>query len=263
MHSRSLSGVWMCGLFAIAVLTGEKSLPTQSRASSHSALCVSSKDSLSGRPIAHAQVRMGRVGWFVSDTHRDRLWFAYTDSSGKACLDSIPEGDYTLEVCHEMYERQEELVSVGPARSDSVAVNLAWHGPHSGRRCERVFIFDQNRDEVLERWRHGLEAADTRSTGTVRIHLVRSWDYNAPPAAHRQSGFPVNAIGEDGQTVTVLTDSSSSAVLKGLPIGRAKVWVARWAINRTCFPETLIVDTKRDTILEYTLKQRCSQYLYR
>jgi len=174
MHARSLPWVWICGLFVTAVLTREPwSASTQNRVSWQ--LRVSSQDSLSGKPVVGAQVHMGLLGWYVSDTHRERLWFAYTDSGGKACLDSIPAGEYTVSICHNLFERLEFLVTVGEGSPDSLIVSLAWHGPPSdGRRCETVFFFGDTyqREQALERRRHGLEVIDTVATKAPKARKV-------------------------------------------------------------------------------------------
>lgn len=131
---------------------------------------VRAYDSVSGQPVGDVQVHVRRPGWYWSETHREPRWFAFTDSTGSAHLESIPTGEYDVRLCHEKYERREIRISLARGVTDTLRVKLLQVGyPHDGRRCETVFILDENRRRaILERWRHGLEAPDTVTTTVAK-----------------------------------------------------------------------------------------------
>jgi hypothetical protein len=122
-------------------------------------------DSVFGQPVRRALVHLSRAGSYSSETHRVRMWFAYTDSTGSALLESIPSGEYDVQLCDWSYEPRVVRIKLAQGVTDTLRVRLPRaRYLHDGRQCDVIFIPEKDRQEVLERWRHGLEATDTVAT---------------------------------------------------------------------------------------------------
>ena len=141
------SSVLRCVVIPAMVILG---VLTQSSAwaagSNTGTLLVFAADSVTGKPVPGVDVTVRSPGWYVSDTHREPEWFAFTDSTGWARLPKIPVGNYDANFCHNTYDRKTIDVDIVRGRVDTLTVKMFYVGPPSdGRRCEIRFQFPLKR----------------------------------------------------------------------------------------------------------------------
>jgi hypothetical protein len=107
---------------------------------------VIASDSSSGKMIKGVEVRIHEPGYFLSDSHWEPEWVAFTDSNGCATMEGIPSGPYEVHLCNQVFERKALEITIAPGPPDTVRVPLTYVGPpRDGRRCE-VYFYSQGID---------------------------------------------------------------------------------------------------------------------
>src|SRR5436190_6002320 len=94
-------------------------------------------DSVFGQPVRRALIHLSRTRSYSSETHRERMSFAYTDSTGSALLESIPTGEYDVQLCDWWYEPRVVRIKLAQGVTDTLRVRLLPASyPHDARPCE-------------------------------------------------------------------------------------------------------------------------------
>lgn len=116
---------------------GWPSAPRSAAKPTSAALLVRALDDSTGIGIRNVDVSLRRSGYYVSDTHWEPMWQAFTDIFGQVWLTGIPKGAYTLSLCSNTYEPERLEIRKDSGSIDTVSVGLRFVGPPSdGRRCE-------------------------------------------------------------------------------------------------------------------------------
>jgi hypothetical protein len=119
-------------------------------------VCIS--DTVSGGPVAKAQIDIGKPYVIpslpsvdpVSGHHlsENRLaWFAITDSSGCARITGFPEGERYVHVCSEVYGHGWAQVLTSVGKTHTLRFKLR-HLGYSGHRCKVLVQFDGVEDSL-------------------------------------------------------------------------------------------------------------------
>jgi len=131
--------LWALASASMAMLCGwDSAQPAESRRGSVVVIAV---EDPSGRPI-RVDVEIRRVGGYSSESHWEPSWSAYTDSTGLATIEGIPNGSYRVGLCSNVHQPVVRTVEVVASRSDTVRAVLKYVGPPAdGHRCELKIVF--------------------------------------------------------------------------------------------------------------------------